>query len=296
MGAWSALRFAMSTRRARRIGLTEADQLVAGSRTDPGLEGLAGLLDAVRSPAPGVDLAGERAAVAGFLAARQRDVPAAPPRKRTLVARALAVKVALVIAVLAFGGTALAARTGSLPSAVQERAHALFSDVGVPPPGREPGPQITRGGVPATSAPTPSPAPSRSPASGPSSTADVELCRAWDAARRDPPGQAVPAPARRALAAAAGGEPKIDDFCAGLLRKPSATGQPAVPGKTPAAPSAPGAVPPTVKPPGTPGPSEPAPGTDKEKEKEKEKDKDRDKDREKDRDRRNRKSQAPPVT
>jgi hypothetical protein len=225
--------------------------------------------------------------VAGFLAARQRDVPAAPPRKRTLVARALAVKVALVIAVLAFGGTALAARTGSLPSGVQERAHALFSEVGVPPPGREPGPQITRGGVPAASPPSPSPAPSRTPTPGPSGTATIELCRAWDTARQEPPDKAVPAPTRRALAAAAGGEPKIDGFCAGLLGKPSATGKPTVPGKATATPSAPGAVPPTGNPPATPGPSGPEPGT------EKDKDKDKDKDRGDRENRGNRRSQTP---
>src|SRR5687768_16468097 len=58
VGAWSALRYAMSMRRVRRIGLSEADRLVAGARPEPGLEGLAGLLDAARSPTPGEDLAG----------------------------------------------------------------------------------------------------------------------------------------------------------------------------------------------------------------------------------------------
>lgn len=156
-------------------------------------------------------------------------------------------KVALGFAVLAFGGTALAARTGSLPSAVQERAHTIFSDVGVPPPASAAPTQVARGSVP-----TPTRAPSRTATPTPSQRATLELCRVWDAARQDPPGKGVPPQARRALADAAGGVREIDGFCAALLgtasasatatatTEPAGPGRPTRSGKTPATPSHPG--------------------------------------------------------
>lgn len=188
------------------------------------MEGLAGLLDAARSATPGDDLAGERAAVAGFLAARQRAVPAAPPRRSREV-RTTAMKVALGFAVLAFSGTALAARAGSLPPAAQERAHALLSGVGVPAPASNrvvtPTAQPSAGGATTSAVPSLVPTPTRS---GPGGTTALELCRVWVAAGQDPPGKAVPAPTRRALAAAAGGQPEIDGFCAGVLGTPAPSG------------------------------------------------------------------------
>ena len=244
MGVWSALRYAMSMRRVRRIGLSEADRLVSGARPDPGLEGLVGLLDAARAPTPEADLAGERAAVAGFRAERQRAVPTAPPRRKNRAFRTLAMKVALGFAVLTFGGTALAARTGSLPSAVQERAHTMFSDVGVPAPAPASSTQVTSAGVTASPVPSPTPAPSRTVTPGPGATAVVELCKVWDAARQDPRGKVVPAQTRRALADAAGGVPEIDNFCAARLGEPSAgasvsgTGRPSSSGKGPGGPKA----------------------------------------------------------
>jgi len=212
------------------------------------MEGLVELLDAARASTPGEDLAGERAAVAGFLAARQRAVPTAPPRRENRAVRTLAMKVALGFAVLAFGGTALAARTGSLPTSVQERAHDIFSEVGVPAP--EPSTQSTAGGGTTSAVPSPLPKPSRSVTSSPAATAVLDLCRAWDAAGQDPPGKAVPAPDRRALAAAAGGVPKIDDFCAELLGEPAGTSKPSdtgtptkKPKPTPPAPGKPSVTP-----------------------------------------------------
>jgi hypothetical protein len=219
------------------------------------MEGLAGLLDAARSPTPGEDLAGERAAVAGFLAARQRAVPAAPPERRNRAwvlptVGATAMKVALGVAVLAFGGTALAARTGSLPTAAQERAHAMFSDVGVPAPASSARPTRTVTDGVTTAVPSPAPAPVRTATPGTSAavtaTANADLCRAWNVAKQGPPGKAVPARTRRALAVAAGGVPRIDEFCAGVLgetssvpatgkskgpEKPAVTGTPSHPAK-----------------------------------------------------------------
>ena len=136
-------------------------------------------------------------------------------------------KAALAIAVLAFGGTALAARTGSLPPAAQERAHDLLSGVGVPAPVQTTLPVPTSSPSRTASAvPSATPTPSRTSSPTPSAPAPaVDLCRVWDDARQ-PPGKAVPAETRRALAAAAGGVPEIDDYCAGVLGRPSATPTP----------------------------------------------------------------------
>jgi hypothetical protein len=287
----------MSMRRDNRIGLSEADRLVAGARPDPGMEGLAELLAAAKAPTPGADLAGEQAAVAGFRAARQSAVPAAPPRVRNLAVRAIAMKGALAIAVLAFGGTALAARTGSLPDAVQERAHSLFSDVGVPAPGPDSTTQVTRSEVSPSASPAPTSSPGGSATPRPSEPATTGLCRAWDAARQDPPGKPVPAPDRRALANAAGGVPKIDAFCAGLLGKaskptpPTATGPPTGPGQTPAPPSRTADVPATP----TPPVQDPSSGNGKAEDQDDDKNKndDRNKDKDRTRDDRRAPGQAP---
>src|SRR5919107_406342 len=76
MRLWSALQSAMRTRKTRRIGLTEADRLVAGNPPDPGHRGLGVLLDAATAPPSVEELAGDTAAVPRRLArppaARQR--------------------------------------------------------------------------------------------------------------------------------------------------------------------------------------------------------------------------------
>jgi hypothetical protein len=172
----------------------------------------------------------------------------------------IAMKVALSIAVLAFGGTALAARTGSLPAAVQERAHTIFSDVGVPAPEPDRSRQVTTDGVTGVPVPSRTPAPTRSATPQPSGTATLELCRTWDTARREPPGKAVPAEVRRALAAVAGGVPKIDEFCAGQLGKPSATAKSPGSGKSPS-PAKTTTGPKATEPP-APEPSHPGKGKD----------------------------------
>ena len=165
-------------------------------------------------------------------------------------------KLALGVAVLMFGGTALAARTGSLPDAAQQRAHTIFSGVGVPPPEPAPSAQVPTGGVTASAAPSPtaSPAPARSATPDPSDAATLELCRTWDTARRDKPGAAVPAEIRRALAAAAGGVPEIDEFCTARLGSAPETAEPTGSGKPPgsAKPTSPGTATPGATPTATP--------------------------------------------
>ena len=120
---------------------------LAGARPGPGHGGLAGLLDAARDSTPRGGSGGGRVAGAGFLTARQRAVPPAPSRRDSLEVRTTAMRVAaLGFNVVAFGGTASAARTGSSSTATRQRAHAALSGSGVPPPG----PQATA--TPRTSA------------------------------------------------------------------------------------------------------------------------------------------------
>src|SRR5919107_493928 len=123
MRLWSALQSAMRTRKTRRIGLTEADRLVAGNPPDPGHRGLGVLLDAATAPPSVEELAGETAAVARYVAAFRATAAEPTAKDRVRVPRSaklIATKVAVGIAVLAAGGTAVAAETGILPAGVQQ--------------------------------------------------------------------------------------------------------------------------------------------------------------------------------
>jgi hypothetical protein len=220
MGLGSALQSAMRTRNTRRIGPTEADRLVAGHPPGPDHRGLGVLLDAATAPPSVEELAGETAAMARFVLAYRGAAAKPPARNRVWVprsARMVAIKVAAGVAVLAAGGTAVAAETGNLPAGVQQ----FFSALGVPAPVGGPQPTATGAG-PARSSGSASPSPTAAPSRVAASTRPAEatalgLCRAWDAARADPHGRAMAAASRQALAAAAGGEKEITDFCTSLL-------------------------------------------------------------------------------
>jgi hypothetical protein len=245
MSIWRALRNAMRVRRTPRIGTAEVERLIAGDPTGPDHDGLATLLAAARAPASPEELADERAAVARFSAAyREQSVRPRRQLRRARVAspaRAVRIKVAAATAALAFGGTAVAAETGNLPAPAQDRAHRLFSALGVPAPEAT----TPRPGTPAATRPTGStPAPARpttatAPAPAPAVSGDPAvpgLCRAWHAAQRSPRGAALPEPDRRALTAAAGGPGRIAAFCAPHIVGPSVSptaepGRPAEPGK-----------------------------------------------------------------
>jgi hypothetical protein len=253
---WGAVWDAMRTWRTGRIGLTEADRLVAGDPPSSGCPGLVALLDVAKAPGSEEELAGERVAVAGFAAAYRGAVPASVPKGRRrawepLSARGVAVKVAAGVAVLAAGGTALAAETGNLPAGVQQRAHRMFSGLGVPaadPDGRSTG--VGPAGVGGSMQPSASAIPTPSPHAGgttprPSDPATLALCEAWDAERKDPHGKAMTAQAHRALFAAAGSQSRVPAFCAALLTptpdgRPSAGGAPTHPGAAITTPSHPG--------------------------------------------------------
>jgi hypothetical protein len=253
---WRAVWCAMRAWRTGRIGLTEADRLVAGDPSSPGYPGLVALLDVAKAPGSEEELAGERTAVAGFTAAYRGAMPASAPKRRrrawvSLSARGVVVKVAAGVAVLAAGGTALAAETGHLPAGVQQRVHRMFSSLGVPAPGTGVRPTgVGPAGVAGSVRPSTSGIPTPSPRAGgttlrPSDPATLALCEAWDAERKDPHGKAMTAQAHRALFAVAGGQSRVPAFCAALLT-PTPDGRPSVgvapthPGAATATPSHPG--------------------------------------------------------
>jgi hypothetical protein len=225
----NALRRAIRIRRTRRIGRADADRLVSGNTPGPTHRGLGVLLDAAAAPPSVEELAGERAAVARFVTAYRDAVPVSPARtpiRASRSARMVAIKVAAAAAVLAAGGTAVAAETGNLPAGARQ----FLTGLGVPAPADGPRPTVTGAGrtggsthvpSPATLAPTP-----RGAAPDPAEVWALDLCRSWDAARTNPHGKAVPAPTRHALADLAGGEKRITEYCAGVLGgtpHPSAT-------------------------------------------------------------------------
>ncbi len=222
---------AMRNRRADRIGPAEADQLVTGDDPGPPHAGLRHLLDAARAPATAQELRGEKAAVAAFAAHRKRAARAAR-RNRMSKVRTAVVPVAAALALLTFGGTALAARTGNLPQEAQQHAHRLFSALGVPAPRTGPVSPPTR---PAS---TPSPA-----------ITALSWCDAW-------PGGSLSGENRRRLVAAAGREDLVPGYCDELRRSASAT--PAAP-RRPATPSTPARAPVTPSGPPTGGPKTPGP-------------------------------------
>jgi hypothetical protein len=194
-----ALLNAMRTRRIHRIGPAEAERLVDGDLPGPDLAALRALLDAARAPAAEPELAGEKAAVAAFRAHRTRAARAA---RRPARARAAVVSVATGLALLVLGGTAVAARTGSLPPPAQQHAHRLFSALGVPAPRTGP------------SVPSPIPSSSPSPAASPSPDVTVlSWCEAWRGASGRAP---LDRESRRRLVVAAGGEEAIPRFCSRL--------------------------------------------------------------------------------
>lgn len=235
---------AMRTSRRRRIGQREAEQLLTGDPTGSEHPELSQLLAAAAAPPRPDELAGLRAAVAAFERAGSEEQTSryAPARNRSRrLIRPVILKVAAGVAVALLGGTAVAAETGNLPGGAQQRAHDLFSSLGVPPteaPRRSlPAPVGTKtppGGVKETAAPVPR-----------------DLCLAWRQAGRKPKGMA--AEAVQALIQAAGGARHIAAYCAPLL----GDDRPPVPSTT----RGPGAA--ATPTPSHPGPAQDVPGMEK---------------------------------
>jgi hypothetical protein len=197
-----------------------AERLVAGGRSDPGLDYL---LDALRAPAAPGELSGEREVVAALAAERRRAALTTRPEGRFSVrvprtTRTLVMSIATGLAVLTVGGTAVAAGTGGLPDGLQQRAHRLFSALGVPAPGTGPTTVAPTPAPTGTASATPAPTPTSLPTPGVTGTATpgtaqvVAWCTAWRAAENG--GRPMNGRARRDLIAAAGGADQVADYCA----------------------------------------------------------------------------------
>jgi hypothetical protein len=232
-----ALLDAMRTRRNQRIDLDEAERLVTGDPPGPTQAGLGTLLDALRAPATPGELSAEKAAVAAFTTHRKRAARAA---RRKTPTRAVLVPALTALALLMFGGTALAARTGNLPVGAQQHAHHLFSALGVPAPRTGPG---HRPAPVASTGPYPS-------ASGTPAVVELGWCADWQ-----PGGPPLSSANHQRLRAAAGSEDHIPGYCETLRRS---AGTPS-PSKGAGSPSP--SVPPSAPPSTSTSPSNPASST-----------------------------------
>jgi hypothetical protein len=183
------------------------DRLLAGrldpADAPPGYAAVARLLAAATAPAGRDELAGERAAVAEFLAVAHAHPPTPPvPRRAGMPSKLFRVKAAaaVIAAVLSLGGVAAAA-TGILPAAVQRITGNAPAD---------------SGGGSATG--------QDHAATGPdaSGAAKDGLCRAWLAGQGDDHGKREDSTAFKALAQAAGGADKVAAYCEGVTPNSSA--------------------------------------------------------------------------
>jgi hypothetical protein len=185
------------------------DRLLAG---DPRVEdaSLTSLLAAATAPATSAELGGEDAIVAAFTQASRGISPSTPlpsrARSRPMLSTLLAGKVVAAAAAsgIALAGTAAAAYTGNLPDALQDIAHQTIGA----PAADLPDAATER---PATPAATPTGRPATATPVGPDATgaAAYGLCTAWDKG-----GLATKSVAYEALVKAAGGDTKIEEFCA----------------------------------------------------------------------------------
>lgn len=185
------------------------DHLLAG---DPRVEdaSLTSLFAAATAPATPAELAGEEAVMAAFTRASRGTSPSTAlpsrSRSRSMLSTLLAGKVvaAAAAAGIAIAGTAAAAYTGNLPDALQDMAHQTIGA----PPVELPAAATDR---PDTPAATPTGRPASATPVGPVATGAAAhgLCTAWDKG-----GLATKSVAFEALVKAAGGEAKIEAFCA----------------------------------------------------------------------------------
>ena len=212
----------MSDHRGSRVDRDAAERMLDG---DPA-GGAAGLLAAATAPAHAEELAGERAALAAFVAATRLDP--VPRQRRTsmlkiALAKLLTVKAAAAaVAVVGAGGIALAAGTGALPVELPDTAKtpSVVSEAPAQPAGAPE--DAGKGGDPA----------------GEPSPSMVGLCQAYLAEVGNAPGRALESPAFTALVDAAGGADSVGGFCQEqIARAKDGNGGP--PSGVPAPPAAP---------------------------------------------------------
>jgi hypothetical protein len=195
----------MTRRRARS---RPSEQLLPGGL--PADSALARLLADASAPAQPHEHEGLSAAVTAFTAS-QPNVRRSPVK--TLLASLLAAKAALVatVATASVGGIALAAATGTLPTAAQNAAHDL-----VHAPAAASAHSAALDESHPTTPPTPSASSSPSPSASPSPSL-VGLCRAYSAGVATAKGKALDNPAFTVLITAAGGEDAVAAYCDGVL-------------------------------------------------------------------------------
>jgi hypothetical protein len=186
----------------------------------PGYAGVARLLAATVAPPTPRELAGQAAVLAELRAVtRERRATVAAGRARPR-RRRVGLAVVVVVGALATGG--VAAATGHLPGPVREAARGVLGPAGeapasssaTTPPGT--GTAGTGPGGPASTArsgPRPGPA-AAGPASGPALDG---LCQAFQEGKGSDQGAKLDAAAFKTLAAAAGGDDRVEAFCEELL-------------------------------------------------------------------------------
>jgi hypothetical protein len=181
----------------------------------PADSALARLLADASAPAQSDELVGLSAALTAFSSSRPN--PRRSPVK-TLFAGLLAAKAALVAtaAAASIGGIALAAATGSLPTAAQNAAHDL---VHAPAAASAHSAALDDETEP-TSSETPSDTASPSPSAAHSATPNpslIGLCRAYGAGVATSHGKALDNPAFTVLISAAGGKDAVAAYCTTVL-------------------------------------------------------------------------------
>jgi hypothetical protein len=204
------------------IDLYLVERLLADRATpgDDDERALAILFAALRSPAVPSELAGRGDYLAAFAAAQTLRIAPPHSRRKTMLATLLATKTVVAgCALVTVAGTAAAAYTGSLPTALQDVAH---QSVGAP--AAHVSPLASPGSHRPTASPTVSVTPKPTAIKGtpgpkPTGAAARAWCNAFDRGGLGPKSKA-----RRALSEAAGGPSRIPAFCALVL--PDAPGRP----------------------------------------------------------------------
>jgi hypothetical protein len=215
--------------RSAAITRRAADRLLDRQPAGAANDDVARLLAAAAGPARPGELAGEREAVAAFrreFGRETRTGVAVAPRPARRPRRRVAAVAALSALLLAVGGTAYAASTGRLPDAVERVVEGMFTggDPAATPPSD---PASPNGSTDAAPSPTGPASGATSPAApgGAAPGVDVArltgLCRSWEATRGNPNSNSISAEDLRVLATAAGGEDRIEAYCAALLNRPA---------------------------------------------------------------------------
>lgn len=219
----------MSIQRSPRVDRDAAERLVAGKGVGP----VASVLRAAAAPAHRDELAGEDAAVAAFRTAATAE-PVRRPVFRKAVAKALTIKVAIVMAIAGSTGVVLAASEGALPMPWSNiPAEVPATTTTTPQAPSSPGARTAEGQLPPAD---PDPA-------------VIGLCEAY-VAHED---KDLDNPAFRALVEAAGGKDEVASYCELVEAakpstepgRPSTSGKPEEPGDPDANPETPPANTPT---------------------------------------------------